>query len=88
MLAIQFIILVLMGTSIIFLSYMIFKSILSPKKIENIQKLIKQGKYPAAIKTAKAILSKTQEISRRIIFWGRPIFLTANQSLLSWNIRS
>ena len=58
MLAFQLIILVLMGSSIVFLVYLIFKSILSPKKIESIQKLIKQGKYPAAIKTAKAILAK------------------------------
>ena len=73
MLAIQFIILVLMGTSIIFLSYMIFKSILSPKKIENIQKLIKQGKYPAAIKTAKAILSKNPRDFKAHYFLGKSI---------------
>ena len=81
MLAIQFIILVLMGTSIIFLSYMIFKSILSPKKIENIQKLIKQGKYPAAIKTAKAILSKNPRDFKAHYFLGKAYLLDGKPEL-------
>jgi len=81
MLAIQFISLILMGSVIVFLSYLIFKSILSPKKIENIQKLIKQGKYPAAIKTAKSILAKNPRDFKAHYFLGKAYLLDGKPEL-------
>lgn len=41
-----------------FLAFLVIKSITQPKKLEYINKLIKQQKYAAAQKTAKAIIAK------------------------------
>ena len=40
--SIQIILIAVLGTGIAFLIYTILKSILSPKKVEGIQKLVKQ----------------------------------------------
>lgn len=55
---ITIIIISVLGTGICFLLYFCIKSVTSPKRAETIQKLIKQGKYSAAIKSAKNILQK------------------------------
>ena len=36
----------------------LYKSIISPKKLDAIPKLLKQGKYPQAIKISKQIIAK------------------------------
>ena len=41
-----------------FLLFFIVKNFAAPRKIEGIQKLIKQGKYSSAIKQAKAMITK------------------------------
>ena len=56
--SIQIILIAVLGTGIAFLVYTILKSILAPKKVEGIQKLVKQGKYQAAIKLAKNLIAK------------------------------
>ncbi len=56
--SIQIILIAVLGTGIAFLIYTILKSILSPKKVEGIQKYVKQGKYQAAIKLAKNLIAK------------------------------
>ena len=43
---------------IVFVAVMLIRNILAPKKIGSIKKLIKDGKYQAAEKLAKAILAK------------------------------
>lgn len=48
------VILVVIGTLI----FVIIKSVANPKHISGIEKLIKQGKYPAAIKAAKTLVTK------------------------------
>lgn len=55
---ITIIIISVLGTGICFLLYFAIKSVTSPKRSDTILKLIKQGKYNAAIKTAKSILQK------------------------------
>ncbi len=55
---ITIIIIAVLGTAICFLLYFAIKSVTSPKRAETIQKLIKQGKYSAAIKAAKNIIQK------------------------------
>ena len=56
--SIQIILIAVLGTGIVFLIFTILKSILAPKKVEGIQKLVKQGKYQAAIKLAKNLIAK------------------------------
>lgn len=55
---ITIIILSVLGTGICFLLYFTIKSVVSPKRADTILKLIKQGKYSAAIKAAKNIVQK------------------------------
>ena len=45
-----------------FLLVFIVKTFATPRKIEGIQKYIKQGKYSAAIKLAKAMITKDSKI--------------------------
>ncbi len=52
------ILILILGTSVVLLIAFLAKSILSPKKISKIQKNLKNGRYAAAIKDAKIILSK------------------------------
>ncbi len=52
------IIIIILGAVIIALSFIVVKSVLSPKKTEVIPRLIKQGKTQNAIKIAKQIIAK------------------------------
>jgi len=54
----QIIIFCALGALIVFILIFIIKSIASPKKIEGIQRLLKQGKTAAAEKLAKTIIAK------------------------------
>ncbi len=47
-----------LASTIAFLAYIIIKSFVSPKKVDNIQKQIKAGKYSAAVKTAKSVIER------------------------------
>ena len=52
--AVSLVLLVLIG----FLGVFVIKSVATPKKIDGINKLIKQQKYSAAQKAAKALIAK------------------------------
>ena len=52
------IIIAVIGSCIVFLSYLVIKSFVTPRRIDGIQKLLKQKKYNAAIKLAKSLSSK------------------------------
>lgn len=54
----QIILISVLGVGIGFLTYFIIKSIIAPKRIDGIQKLLKQGKNSAAVKLAKQIIAK------------------------------
>ena len=71
MATIQIIIIAVMAAFIGLLSYVIVKSILSPKKIEGIQKLIKQGKYGSAVKLAKNMITKNTRDFKAHYFLGK-----------------
>lgn len=51
-------IILILGTGVAVLFVFVIKSLIAPKKIETIQKLLKNGKYAAAIKQAKALTTK------------------------------
>ena len=55
---IHIIIIAVIGSCIVFLSYLVIKSFVTPIRIDGIQKLLKQKKYNAAIKLAKSLSSK------------------------------
>jgi tetratricopeptide (TPR) repeat protein len=55
---IQIVIYAVLAVFIIFLAVIIAKSLMQPKQLENITKLIKAGKYNAAEKLAKSIIAK------------------------------
>ncbi len=55
---IQIILFIAMGMAILILLFFIIKSVMAPKKIESIQKMIKQGKNASAIKIAKSMITK------------------------------
>lgn len=65
------ILILILGSSVIFLMIFILKSLLSPKKISKIQKNIKNGKYGAAIKDAKVIISKNPNNSEARYLLGK-----------------
>ena len=50
------IIIIILVVVVVFLAVLIFKTVLSPKKIEAVPRLIKQGKTQNAIKIAKLVL--------------------------------
>lgn len=54
-----------------FLGVFIVKSLLQPKKIDGIKKLVKQGKYAQAEKLAKAIIQKAPNDFRAHYYLGR-----------------
>lgn len=58
--AVQIIIIAVSAVVVGFLAYFIIKSSLAPKRVEGINKLIKQGKTVAAVKLAKSIIAKNQ----------------------------
>lgn len=78
----QIVIIALLATSIGFLSYFVIKSFVAPKRIDTIQKYIKQGKITAAIKLAKAIIAKD---SRDYIahYWLGEAYLSDNKPELA-----
>lgn len=55
---VSLIIIAVMVVGIGFLAVFLVKSLMQPKKIDSIKKLVKQGKYPQAEKLAKAIIQK------------------------------
>lgn len=55
---IQIMVILVLVVGISFLITAIVKSLVQPKKLDSILKLIKQGKYTAAEKSAKAIIAK------------------------------
>src|SRR5574344_2033213 len=56
--SVQIAIMVVLGAGVASLVFFIVRSVATPKKVEGIQKLIRQGKIPAAVKLAKQILAK------------------------------
>lgn len=54
-----------------FLLFFVIKSIVTPKRIDGIQKYIKQGKYPAAIKLAKSMITKNPRDFKAHYFLGK-----------------
>lgn len=68
---------------IIFISCVILKSLFTPKKIGNIQKLIKSGKIQAAQKTAKAVLTKNPK-DYVAHYWLGEAYLADNKQELAF----
>ena len=52
------ILIAIIGSCIVFLSYLVIKSVVTPRRIDGIQKLLKQKKFNAAIKLAKSLSAK------------------------------
>ncbi len=82
MATIQIIIIAVMAAFVGFLTYLVVKSILSPKKIEGIQKLIKQGKYGSAVKLAKNMITKNPRDFKAHYFLGKA-YLAENKPELA-----
>ncbi len=55
---IQLMVIAILAVGICFLAWAIIKSLMQPKKLDSIVKLIKQGKFSAAQKMAKAMIAK------------------------------
>lgn len=68
---VQIILFVLLGTAVVFLLFFIIKSLIAPKRIEGIQKFIKQGKYSAAIKLAKGMITKNPRDFKAHYYLGK-----------------
>lgn len=58
---VSIIFIIFLAAAVFFLFFFVIKSIISPKKIEGLQKLIKQGKITQAIKLAKSIIQKNPQ---------------------------
>lgn len=71
MAAVQIIIILVSAVGVGFLGYFVIKSFITPKRIEGINKLIKQGKTGAAVKLAKSIIAKDQRDYRAHYFLGK-----------------
>lgn len=52
---------IFLASGVLLLFVIVLKSVLSPKKIEGLQRLVKAGKLPAAIKLAKALIQKNPQ---------------------------
>lgn len=68
---VQIAIIAILAVGICFLCGILFKSMLQPKKLDAIAKLIKQQKYAAAQKTAKAMIAKNQRDYPAHYFLGK-----------------
>ncbi|MCR5762766.1 MAG: tetratricopeptide repeat protein [Treponema sp.] len=68
---------------IIFISCIILKNLFTPKKIGNIQKLIKSGKIQAAEKTAKSVLTKNPK-DYVAHYWLGEAYLADNKEELAF----
>lgn len=80
--SIQVVIIALIVAVIIFLSTIAVKSILQPKKLDSIQKFIKQGKLTAAQKAAKSIIAKNPSDYIAHYYLGKA-YLADNKSELA-----
>ena len=65
------ILIVILGSVVVLLIAFLLKSILSPKKISQIQKFLKAGKYASAIKDARALLAKNPRDSEARYLLGK-----------------
>ncbi|WP_147634415.1 tetratricopeptide repeat protein [Treponema pectinovorum] len=54
----QLVVIAILAVGVLFLGSAILKSIIKPKKLDSITKLIKSGKYSAAEKLAKAVIAR------------------------------
>ncbi|MCI1208017.1 MAG: tetratricopeptide repeat protein [Treponema sp.] len=82
MAGIQIIIIAALGIGVAFLIFFIAKSIAAPKRIDEIQKLLDQGKYSSAIKKTKNILSKDPDDYKAHYFLGKA-YMAENKSELA-----
>lgn len=55
---VQLLVIAVLGVGVCFLAGFVIKSFIQPKKLDSMVRLIKQGKYSAAQKIAKAIIAK------------------------------
>lgn len=69
--AVQIIIIAVSAVAVGSLAYFIVKSMVVPKRVEGINKLIKQGKTAAAVKLAKSIIAKNQRDFRAHYYLGK-----------------
>ncbi|MGI5173938.1 tetratricopeptide repeat protein [Treponema sp. OMZ 840] len=67
----QIILICVLGVGACFLAFFLIKSFVVPKKIESIQRLLKQGKTTAAIKTAKAIIASDSRDYKAHYYLGK-----------------
>lgn len=79
---VSLIIIAVMVVGIGFLSVFIIKSLLQPKKIDGIKKLVKQGKYAQAEKLAKAVIQKDPRDFLAHYYLGRA-YLAENKNELA-----
>lgn len=68
---IQIIIIAVLALGVGFLAYFVIKATVTPKRIDSINKLIKQGKTSAAIKLAKTIIAKNQRDYKAHYYLGK-----------------
>ena len=71
-----------LAAAVFLLLFFVVKSVVSPKKIESLQKLIKQGKSSSAIKNAKAIIQKDPQNYLAHYYLGKA-YLKDNKSELA-----
>ena len=71
-----------LAAAVFLLLLFVVKSVVSPKKIESLQKLIKQGKISSAIKNAKAIIQKDPQNYLAHYYLGKA-YLKDNKSELA-----
>lgn len=71
-----------LAAAVFLLLFFVVKSVVSPKKIESLQKLIKQGKISSAIKNAKAIIQKDPQNYLAHYYLGKA-YLKDNESELA-----
>lgn len=71
-----------LAAAVFLLLFFVVKSVVSPKKIETLQKLIKQGKISSAIKNAKAIIQKDPQNYLAHYYLGKA-YLKDNKSELA-----
>ena len=69
--AVQIIIIAVSAVAVGFLAYFLIKSMVAPKRVEGINKLIKQGKTAAAVKLAKSIIAKNQRDYKAHYYLGK-----------------
>ena len=67
----QIIIIALSSLGVGILAYFVIKATVTPKRIDSINKLVKQGKTSAAIKLAKSIISKNQRDYKAHYYLGK-----------------